>query len=507
MSSRIARTWQNSIVPPGLPASASSSSSAAALSPISRWAIASATPSSARMTVMLVANAAWRTPAAMRRASTGRPASASPRARVPSKLRRRSASRLSASSASRTSSHAGGPPLGQRHVPGHHVPPEPPERIAPPRPAHLRHRLARQQAALDPATRHGRRHRAEHRHPGQDRRLRARTVRPPGEPVHELDEPVPIDQEVAPGELEHRRQVRGRHLGRDGGDGPPHGHLAATVVQLAGLDRQQTEGIARAAREEPVIEGGGRLVVLLVPPRRPHVPFGQPPWRLCLRLRDQRGPHQRVDLVPARRGQAGHEQPALLGMAEHVAGVLPARQRPGQARVHPVDDGEVGHRLDDCRDPRPPAPRARCSPARARCRRRRWRPARRSPPRSGPRGRRAAGWRPTRRPARRPRRPAPPPATAPTGSAGHPPPRWRTSARGTGSPAVAPAPATGRAGAPGRGATPRRHGATAAGDRGTSPATPRPPGPHRPGADRRGRARRPDTSSRRGRPRGGRRPG
>ena len=100
----------------------------------------------------------------------------------------------------------------------------------------------------------------------------------------------------------------------------------------------------------------------------------------------------------------------------------------------------------------------------------------RPPPSIGPRGRRAAGWRPTRRPARRPRRPAPPPATAPAGSADHPPPRSRTSARGTGSPAAGPAPATDRAGGPGRGATPRRRGATAAGDRGTSPAIPRPPG-------------------------------
>ena len=153
---------------------------------------------------------------------------------------------------------------------------------------------------------------------------------------------------------------------RDGRDRPPHGRLAATVVELGWSWPRAGAGRRGAGRRGA--SGRGRR-------RARRTSSYQRAARTCRsasrsgdcasRLGDQGGAHQRVDLVPPGRRQAGHEQPALLGVAEHLAGVGPARQRPGEARVHPVDDREVGQRVDQPRDPRRRTPRARRSAARA----------------------------------------------------------------------------------------------------------------------------------------------
>ena len=272
----MARMRQNSIVSAGVSARTVSSANARERSPSSRCANASATANSMRMMVMSATWAARRTPAATRRASSGRPASASPSARVPSNARRRSGSRLTAPSACRTSSEessqrsdnassratplAANRPSGscQQDVPevGHH--------------------LAIQRSALDPTSTDDRRRRPQHVDPKADRVARARLLHPPRQLLDELDETTPIDQEVAPRVLDHRFEIAHGNGGRYRRDRPLDGGLTATVVQLAVVRREEPEHVSRSIGEEPLIERHDDVVGVLEPACRTGVQVGQP---------------------------------------------------------------------------------------------------------------------------------------------------------------------------------------------------------------------------------------
>ena len=150
-SSHMARARQKTIVSAGASAMAPSSAIACGRSPSSRCDSASATANSARMIVMSATGASVRTAAAMRSASSGRPANAWPRARVASNAMRRSGSRLRATVD--LADLVGGvvPRLRQGHRACDPVGREPAEWIVPARRAQIAQHLPVQRPALDPA--------------------------------------------------------------------------------------------------------------------------------------------------------------------------------------------------------------------------------------------------------------------------------------------------------------------------------------------------------------------
>ena len=167
------------------------------------------------------------------------------------------------------------PPLGERHLAGHHVPAEPPERISPPAVPHGRDGLAGEHPAVAaPAADRGA-DRLQHGHPGSEAGVGARPVRPPGQLLHQIDETLPVDEHVAPGEVEHGAQIGAGHVGGYGGDRPAHHPLPAVVVEVGVLGGHEPERVAWPVGQQPVLQREDRLAGVLVPPGGASVPLGR----------------------------------------------------------------------------------------------------------------------------------------------------------------------------------------------------------------------------------------
>ena len=255
----------------------------------------------------------FRTPALARIASRGQPARAWPRARVPSKLRRRCGSRARANSACRTSA-----------VPSSHRSSRATWRaimFQPKRPRGSRHQSAPRAATPRRAS-------SPHapRSPTMAAAMDWRISRWPRvtgvvseRSAHQVawsissDEAGAVDEDVAPPELEHRLEVVVGDRDGDGGDGLDRRGLLSRVVEPGHLGREQVEGLARLAGEDPVVDrrrdGGGGLEPLGRPGVLPGGPFG-----LAL-----------VEVAPQRRA----ERP---GQADPPIGVVVGQEHPAVRR-------------------------------------------------------------------------------------------------------------------------------------------------------------------------------
>ncbi len=202
------------------------------------------------------------------------------------------------------------PPLGEGRVPRHRVPAEPAQRVPPPAVPHGRHGLPGEHAAVAPtAADHGA-DRQQHGDPWPQAGVGAGAVRPPGQLLDQLHETLPVDEHVAPGELEHGAEVGVGDLSGDGGDRPLHHLLPAVVAEAAVLRGHEPERLARHVGPQPVLEREDRLAGLLVPAGGALVPPGQAVGLGRRRRGHQRGPHERMDLERPRRRDAGHEESA-----------------------------------------------------------------------------------------------------------------------------------------------------------------------------------------------------
>ena len=272
-----------------------------------------------------------------RSASTGRPASASPSARVPSNARRRSGSPLSARSASWTSSLSSSQ-ARRAPVPGHDVPAEaaragPPPAVPQlvPSPGVRSTPPATQSPSSSPRSRRA--------SSGGPEASPGRPVRPTTTPGRRAREAAPVDQQVAPGESTGPR--RRRRPRRDRGDRAPDRRLAAAVVELAGLGGEEAERVPWPARLQPVLERGG-ISPASANHGRPWRAVGQPAGLTAAELGDRTARTSECTAEPALRTESGDEQAAFLG--PHAAGAS-ASSRPvsarRQARVEPLDHGDV----------------------------------------------------------------------------------------------------------------------------------------------------------------------
>ena len=433
-------------------------------SPSSRCANASATASSVRMMVMSATWAARRTPAATRRASSGRPASASPKARVPSNARRRSGSRLSATSACRTSSDASSQRSDNASSRATPLAANRPSGSCQQDVAEVEHHLSTQRSALDPASADDRRRGPQHVHPRPDGVARARLVDPPRQLLDELHEPTPIDQQVAPGVVDHRLEIAHGDGGGYRRDRPPDRGLTAAVVEAAVVRGEESQHVSRSIGEEPLIERDDHLVGVLEPARGTGVQLGQAarvtdspgrrsarpgPARAARTSRRHRG-GSRTARAPRPCGGA-HRRRARSVSAWARLGLIRGTTAAARQDVdhlgclvrqhlvqHVVLDEHVVVGAGPGRD--------RLRPAR---------PGRQAPP--------AAGSRPSHRRVARPPRCVPPTAQGTAGSSARPPRPVRTATRRSGSRRAGRATSCDRSAASARAATSGRRGATPAG--------------------------------------------
>ena len=272
----MARTRQKSIVSAGASASAASSAAARDRSPSSRCASASAMANSVRRIVMSDdgggATNAGRHSKRIQRPSgqclvraPGSPRTTSDFRDHGSTRARPDAPRRSCRPTAPRAPRSRPMPLGANRPNGSCQQDSPSSRIA--------CRLSA--AAFDPSSADKGSRGPEHVHVSTDRAARGRSVRPPARLFDELHEPTAIDQEMAPGEVDHRVELA---------DGDGRG-IAAIVRFDGGLTAALVEacpGSRRGVAAHPSVDRRGAtaraqrpLRRLLEPSRRTSVQIGQ----------------------------------------------------------------------------------------------------------------------------------------------------------------------------------------------------------------------------------------
>ena len=160
------------------------------------------------------------------------------------------------------------PPLRQRHFACDSVGGEPAERVLPAGLPEIGQHLSTQRAALDPATTDDRRRSPQHVHASADGVVRVRLVGPPRQLLDELDEPTPIDQEMAPRVVDHRFEIADSDGRRYRRQSPLDRGLTAAVVEAAVVGREKSEHVSRSIGQVPLIERHDHLAGVLEPTRR-----------------------------------------------------------------------------------------------------------------------------------------------------------------------------------------------------------------------------------------------
>ena len=282
-------------------------------------------------------------PAATRRASTGRPAKAWPRARTPSREMPRRGSRRIAIVASRTigsSSSQRSESATPRATTFHATRPAGSLHHASPKRTMARcaARLARR-----PVPRRRERDRVQRLQRGRAGPLRASGV--PHRVVHRLQEDRERPEDVADRVVDHRRQVGGRDLVRDRLQRAADDGLPTLVVEVGGPASEQPERVTRALGEQPLVERADRLAGALEPARRSLVVLAMAsgPDQLLVQLLA----YQRMDPEPVLGPEAVHEQPLRLTAQEQLARVAAPGDRRRQHRTDAVDDGHPHEEVDD----------------------------------------------------------------------------------------------------------------------------------------------------------------
>jgi hypothetical protein len=94
--------------------------------------------------------------------------------------------------------------------------------------------------------------------------------------LDQLQEPAAIDEQVAPGELEHAFEVGAGETGRQRSDRSLDRRLATVVVQVGVVQCEQAQRITVSTGQEPVLQGRGYLAGVLEPARGPGMLLHEP---------------------------------------------------------------------------------------------------------------------------------------------------------------------------------------------------------------------------------------
>ena len=167
------------------------------------------------------------------------------------------------------------PALRVRQFPGDSVGGEPAERVLPAGLPQVEHHLSIQRAALDPASADDRRRRPQYVHSAAEGVVRPGPVDPPGQLFDQLHEPTTVDQEMAPGVVDHRFEVVHGDARGERSNRPRDRGLTAGVVEAAVDRREEPQHVSRSIGEQPLIERDDHFVGVLEPSRGAGMQLGQ----------------------------------------------------------------------------------------------------------------------------------------------------------------------------------------------------------------------------------------